>query len=276
MKRYSITALLLFILVLHGMAQLSSDQASFLASARQAALAYTQKLPDFICTQITHREVALLDIDGASPPDTVLRSAGSWSRQPIEQNDSIEERLTFFDQKEKYEVIKVDGKKADGATHLQFQGAISIGEFGTDLRRVFAPESETAFTWDRIAELRGHRVYVFHFNVPEKNGSTVVERERGQRVVVAYDGQVFIDPDTLNVLRISSRLEMPAGFPIRAGERMIEYKPVRIGSKEFTLPFHAEIRMRDAKHAYVNRIDFTNYHKFVTESTIHYDSANPQ
>jgi hypothetical protein len=260
-----------------GKDQLSPDQAKFLELARQSAVAYTQRLPDFICTQITHREIALLDVSETSPPDTVLRSTGSsWSRQATETNDEIVERLTFFDQKEKYEVIKVDGEKAVGVDHLQFQGAITIGEFGTDLRRVFAPESKTIFTWDRAAEFHGRPINILRYSVPRENGTVVVERETRQKVVVPYNGQVFIDPKTLEVLRITARLEMPPGFPVRGGERMMEYKPITIAGKEYNLPFHAEIRMRDAKHAYVNRIDFIDYHKFVAQSTIHYGEESPR
>ena len=262
---------------MNGRAQLSADQAKFLESARQSALAYSKRLPDFICTQVTYRDSDLLDPSENSPPDILLRSnSSSWSRPQTEKNDEIEERLTFFDQKESYEVISVNGKKAIGFDHLQFQGAISMGEFGTDLRRVFAPESETVFTWDRVADLHGRRIYILGFTVPKRSGTVVDDRESGRKIVVPYTGQVFIDSDTLEVLRMTARLEMPQGFPIRAGERMVEYKPIRIGGRDYNLPFHAEVRMRDGKYAYVNRIDFTNYHKFEAESTIHYGSEPPQ
>lgn len=281
MRPLRITALILLFPALvgfrvAGQSQLSPDQAAFLESARRSALAYSSRLPDFICTQITHRQTSLLDVSEVAPPDLLLRSTGSWSRKPTEHNDEIRERLTYFGQKESYQVIDIDGKEAIGFDHLQLQGAISVGEFGTDLRRVFAPESETVFTWDRIADLHGRRIYIFRFTVPKKSGTIVDDRESGRKVVVSYSGEIYIDPSTFEVLRITAHLDMPPDFPIRAGDRMVEYKPIDIGGKSYNLPFHAEVRMRDAQYAFVNRIDFTDYHKFAAESTIHYGDQAPE
>jgi hypothetical protein len=258
-------------------AQLSPDQEKFLESTRQSALDYSKRLPDFICTQITHREVSLLDVSNTAPPDVILDSSdSSWNPKPTEQDDVIKERLTYFGQKEKYEVISFNGKKAVGLDHMQFQGAISIGEFGSDLRQVFAPESKTAFNFDRVANLHGRRILVFHFTVPKENGIAVFEGATGQKVIVSYTGEVFIDAMNFETLRITARLDMPPGFPIRSGERMVEYKPIKIGGNDYNLPFHAEARIRGAKHAYVNRIDFVDYHKFVAESTIQYGDESPR
>lgn len=60
---------------------LSPDQARILQGVRERAVAYSEKLPDFICTQLTHREVSRLG-------DTEFATGSSRSE--------IEQRLTFM------------------------------------------------------------------------------------------------------------------------------------------------------------------------------------
>ena len=78
------------------------------------------------------------------------------------------------------------------------------------------------------------------------------------------------------MVRITSELELPIDFPIKMATIAVEYKPVPIAGKAYKLPSHSEVRMKDITWLYVNEIEFRDYHKFATESTIHYDSETPQ
>ena len=250
----------------------SADRAKVLDSATSLALAYTQRLPDFICTQITHRDVSVVNnaSGGVTGIDAVPILSTATSSSSV-----IEERLTFFDGKENYEVMTIDGRKVTGAKHLQNEGAISAGEFGTALHEIFDPQSHTVFAWGRMDKLHGRRVDVFVFHVPKERGALVTHRNPDQQIVVPYSGQIFVDCDTNEVIRIISRLELPPKFPIQMAERRVDYKQTRIAGKNYNLPSHSEVRMQDSSNLYVNSIDFKGYHKFVVESTIHYD-VSPQ
>src|ERR1700722_6503136 len=83
----------------------SAEKAKMLDGIREAVLAYTQKLPNFICTQITVR-------DGAAAPDSLqgviesgrgvgrLRTlGGEWQRV-----DSVEQQLSYFEGHESYKL----------------------------------------------------------------------------------------------------------------------------------------------------------------------------
>ena len=253
--------------------EVSADRVKVLDSATSLALAYTQRLPDFICTQITHRDVS--DVGSAGGGVTGIDVAPILSTA-TSSSSVIEERLTFFDRKENYEVMTIDGHKVTGAKHLQNEGAISAGEFGTALRDIFDPQSHTVFTWGRMDKLRGRQVYVFVFHVPKERGALVTHRNPAQQIVVPYGGQIFVDCDTNEVMRITSRLDLPPKFPIQMAERRVDYKQTRIAGKDYNLPSHSEVHMQDSSNLYVNSIDFKDYHKFVVESTIHYDSSPQQ
>ena len=249
-------------------ARLSAEQAKVLESARDSALKYREQLPDFICTQITHRSTASKFV-GTMGAGMASRNPGAMPAGPENSSDLIEERLTYVARRENYEVVSVGGQKVKGMTHSQIQGgAISGGEFGSVLAQIFEPSSQTTFTWDREANLHGRRTYVLGFRVPKEAGTTVADGKTHNQTIVSFSGQIFIDPDTLNVLEISSRHDMPPGFPIQVIERRIEYAPRQIAGKNYNLPSHSRLHMEDGSHIYVNTIDFTSYHRFSSESTI--------
>jgi len=103
---------------------LTADQAAVLDAARAYALAYTKKLPDFICTQITERTRLPVTGVGSRASATIYdaggsafgQGSGSYARQ-------IEEKLTYFNQQEHYEVVSIDDDKPHGAKHADFLGA---------------------------------------------------------------------------------------------------------------------------------------------------------
>ena len=192
-------------------------------------------------------------------------------------NDTIEEHLTFYDRSEHYQVISVNGEKISGLSHLDFTGALSAGEFGSALENIFEPSTDATFSWERNSSIKGRRAYVISFRVPKDHGNLVMYRRNNLQILVPYSGRVFIDADDLQVLRISSDLELPAGFPIKSAQTTVEYRPVEIAGKSFNLPYESDVRLEDGSHLYVNEIRFRKYHKFASDSTIHYDGdTQPQ
>lgn len=252
---------------------LTSEQKAFLDLVRASALQYTQKLPDFICTQITHREVSSAQTIPLSTTGSSLVSIGSGT---VLFRDEIREELTFFHQREKYTVIAIDGQKVVGVRHMDITGAISAGEFGSELHSIFAPRSHTVFTWNRETKLRGHRVWVFTFEVPAEVGVRVFDKQSAQEALAPYGGQIYVDAATKDILRITSRVHLPKGFHITVASRTVDYKQVRITGTSFNLPFHSEIHIKDSGKLYDNKIDFKNYHRFAVESTIHYGDKGTQ
>ena len=254
---------------------LSADQQSVLEAARAHALQYTQQLPDFICTQITHRTTSGLGRLDSSMGITGMGVPGVNSGAVV-SSDTVEEKLTYFNQEENYTVIAINGKKVTGTKHTGLAGAVSAGEFGSAMHEIFDLRSHTVFTWDRMAKLRGHRVYVFAINVPRGAGTRVFDKRYGKEITASYSGQVFVDADTKEVLRTSISLDLPAEFPIKVAERFVDYEPISIAGKKYNLPFHSEVSMQDSAYLYVNRIDFKHYRKFEVESTIRFGSLAVQ
>ena len=252
---------------------LSSDQTRVLAEVRAYALEYSQKLPDFICIQITHHNTSSLHSSEVGVTGSGLPAQG---QDKAASSSKVEERLTYFAQEEHYEVISIDGKKVPGARHLEMPGAVSSGEFGSAMREIFDPVTQTAFTFDRTASLHGKPVFVIAFEVQRNPGARVYDAIMGQQIFASYSGRVFVDQDTKRILRIDSHLNLPQDFPIELIERTVDYNPVSIAGNSYYLPFNAEVVMKERGVSYVNKIDFKAYQKFTVESTIHFDSGENQ
>ena len=240
--------------------QLSTEQARVLEAVRASALQYTHQLPNFICKQITHREVL----------KTKPNALGVSSHGQTLTRDTIEEQLTYNGGKESYNVLTVNGHKAFAEDHLQFAGAISSGEFGTIFTIVFDPGSNTTFSWDREAKVGGRRAWAFKYHVPKEAGTVVVYQETHSTIVAPFSGEVLIDPENSDVLEISSQLELPADFPIRKVDRKIDYAVHEIGGKIYRLPAHSELHMEQGAMEFNNKIAFASYHHFSTESKLHF------
>jgi hypothetical protein len=100
--------------------QLEPEQARLLEQAREAALRYSDSLPDFLCTEVVRRTQ---DAHGN----------GRWR-----DLDTLTVKLSYFGHREDYKLMEVDGKP----TLLEYElvaGAVSTGEFGTRLYAVFDP-----------------------------------------------------------------------------------------------------------------------------------------
>ena len=106
----------------------SVEQKKVLADAAEYVIHHEINLPNFICTQVTRR----------------FEDAGG--RNVCRPIDIIVERLTYFDHQEDYRVVELNGRPAS-VPHNQLNGASSSGEFGSVMKAIFAPDTETQFTW---------------------------------------------------------------------------------------------------------------------------------
>ena len=89
-----------------------ADWSRFLELVRAKALAYTDDLPNFICTQVTQRHVR-------SPPQR------SW--RPV---DNFVAELTYFGKKEHYKILTVASNAATDPTIENLSGTFRLAKSG--------------------------------------------------------------------------------------------------------------------------------------------------
>jgi len=235
----------------------AEEQKRVLENVREYALQYTRRLPDFICTQVTRRYV---DPSGME----------FWQRQ-----DAVTARLTYFEQRENYQVVLVNSRPSD-IPYDELGGATSSGEFGTLLKEIFEPETKTRFAWERWATLRGKRTHVFTYRVAKAQSKWRISYQRSLDIVPAYHGLIYVDRDTEMVLRVTLEAEgIPPSFPIQQAGIVLDYDYVTISDREYLLPLRFVMRMREGKLLVKNEVEFRLYRKFAADATITFETPEP-
>ena len=236
----------------------AEEQAKMLDEVRHYAINYSHRLPDFICLELTRRYI-----------DTT-----GWEAWRL--LDVLAARLSYFNQKEEYRLISQNGRVVKEASYASADGAFSMGDFGTEMREIFDPDSHARFAWKRSATLRGRLTYVFSYQVPlEFSRYTIAYKGEYdvQRIKVAYRGSVFVDKELNTIVRIAREAQnIPPSFPIHQAEQTLDYDFVKIGDGEFFLPLVANLRMRSRGGVWTKNVkEFRLYQKFSSDAVIKFD-----
>jgi hypothetical protein len=171
------------------------EQGRIIEEARRNALEYTDRLPDFLCLQITRRYIdpSGLEMD--------------WLKY-----DELKTRVSYVGGSEHYELVSVNNQVSEKPME-KVGGATSTGEFGSLLRELYSPGTGARFSWARHSLLRGRPVYVFNFRVSRSgsrwrlNYSAGPDGAMAQEIITAYGGLVYIDKETERTMRIAMQAE---------------------------------------------------------------------
>jgi hypothetical protein len=229
-----------------------ADWTKFLQSARVIAMAYTDELPNFICTQVTQRFVRFFP--------------GGWR-----QVDNYVAELTYFEKKENYKILTVANQVSTGTTIETLSGTRSTGEFGTSLRSLFDPGTNASFRLEGKDQMNGHETVRIGYQVPRETSSRTINYNNQRTIVTAYRGRCWIDPKSYQVVRLEDRaVNIPEDFPITRSEGAIDYDLADIAGRKYWLPVRAEVLLIEggAKLHTRNVIEFKRYRKFEAEVRI--------
>ena len=195
-------------------------------------------------------------------------ASGSWS-----PSDRIAEKLSYFDQHEKYELISQNENAMFGKTWEAVGGSISRGEFGTLLREIFEPESAAGIQWLRWGNLRNHLCHVYEYRIDREHSRETIEFERKQQVTPGYHGLIFVQQGQNVVLRVTVEPDIPTDFPVQDVHQIVDYNYVDISGRQFLLPLVSQVQMRNGRYASKNDIEFRSYKKYSADTSIKFDDT---
>jgi hypothetical protein len=237
----------------------SVRQQQILDAMKQYALNYTANLPNFVCVQVTRQYVDPYAGDNYRSIGTILA------------------RVSYNEGQEKYNVYSQNGHLINtNMEGVRGGGATSTGEFGSLMRGIFEPRSAAEFGWDHWATLRGRRMAVFNYSIDSGHSDWSITYGDGpsdsQRIVTAYKGLVYADAQTGEISRIKFvAVDIPKGFPVQETSEILDYDLQEISGQKYVCPMAAQLWMRASRESTHNEIEFRNYRKFGTESSITYD-----
>jgi hypothetical protein len=136
-----------------------------------------------------------------------------------------------------------------------------------------SPATVTRFTRRGEDAVGARSALVFDFSVNQYNSHWIIATPGGQQFSPPYKGSVWIDKATRKVLRIRQVADsFPSGFGMDRAETTVEYGYMRIGLDIFLLPMSGEtVGCQRGGNCSRNLLEFHNYRKFGSESSIKFD-----
>ena len=231
-----------------------APQDAFIEETRKVVRDYLDELPDFICQQVIER---YYDFEGR----------GAWDKA-----DRLTYELTYNRKHESYRPINAVGRPITSPID-KTGGAISTGDFASELAALFEKETKTIFNPAGKERLGTRQARVYDFRVPKESSKLDVKAEGAPGLIVGYSGTVWIDEETKRVLRIDQAVDdLPKGYPMTTAERSIEYDVNKLKGLEndFLLPSRVEVMIADrkVKQYFRNLVYFKFYQKFETDIKI--------
>jgi hypothetical protein len=258
MKRHWILAAAGSLLCLPASAQRPTpeEQQRTLDAARDIAIHYSHKLPDFLCTE------------------QVERTTGISNKI---QADKLTIQLSYSGEKESYKLVAMNGQPAKQPLE-SLDGLITGGEFGSLLLGIFNPESAAEFQWKSAATVRKRRAAVYSFKIARAKSHYILgHRAPDGKMVEApagYHGEVSLDGESSRVLRLTASADdIPKEAGVLSSSVEVDYDFVDVAGKSYLLPSHSEARMERGQRRIANVVAFTGYRKFQADSTIDFHAA---
>ncbi len=235
----------------------TADRDTVIEQAREAALSFSETLPNYVVKQLTTRYVTEAARGGGKT---------SWNALDTITADVVAENGT-----ESYKNIMVNGKVP--RENPEKSGAWSSGEFSSMLLDVLSPVTDADFHGKRTSTISNRAAYRYDYTVEQPNSHWHVTAS-AQSYIPGYSGSIWIDKETFRVLRIEmSATNMPRTFELDTVESAVDYDNVLIGDRKFLVPVHSEVMncQRGTGNCSRNVIEFRNYKKFGADTSITFD-----
>jgi VWFA-related protein len=250
----------------------AAEQAEILARAGAYTVRYVRTLPDFICVRATRRFDDDRDLKAKRPE--------VWDS--LRLRDMFAGELSFSNGSESY-VDQASPGSATGDGRSSSKGLTSFGEFGSMIGALFIGDSAPQIGWGYWETVNGARLAVFRYSVSAAHSRYSVSFGLAGSygfvsVASAYKGEIYVDPVSGAILRITRRaFDLPPSFPTRGVDTVVDYRAVPIGGESYLCPIRSvtftESTVRNTAAGsqqvrFLNEIRFLRYRKFGTASKL--------
>jgi hypothetical protein len=211
---------------------------------------HLEKLPNYTC----HETI-----------DRLLRSRGT-----AQHLDRVELEVAFVGQQELFSRPGENRFGEEPISKLVSGGTIGNSAMGAHIDIIFARDIAD-FKYGGVCKKDGRKTVRFDLRVPiEKSDFRV--RHNGLEGLAGYDGSVWVDAETLDLVRVDFKVNrIPAHLGVSLIEKSFHYKKLMIGNSEINLPDHSTLGAMDNSGNYtLNMIKLDACREFAADSVVKY------
>ena len=259
------------------------EQERMVQAAREFADSAARRLPDFLAIRSTRSYDNALQLTGGKKHpkhEIAMHFVGGFQRQVTVRGGQ-----------------EVPFSQTPGASFSHtaaVDGMTTWGEFGPLLATVLADAQGGSVQWLRWQYGdHGERLAVFRYAVPRSASHDLIDlygyshlrndsqisRPTEYHDLPAYRGDLYIEPASGTIVRITLDAELTPETPILLSRLAVDYAPVEIGGKTYTCPVRGiavsvvhnlelEAVENGGPERFVNLVRFTDYHKFTSSLRI--------
>ena len=228
-----------------------AEDPELLRKIRTRTAAHLSQLPNYTCHEVV---------------DRMIRRGTTWSRV-----DTVEFEVAFVGRRE---LFSRPGEERFGERSISelAPGTMSDGVLGSQIDMALASDA-TEFRYAGVTKKDGRKTFRYDLRVSEDNSGFRV-RHGGAEAVVPFEGSVWVDMETLDLVRVDLKANrIPSHVGVRLIEKSMHYQLMRIADTDFLLPRNAELSATDDLGNYsLNRISLDRCRVFTGESVVKYGS----
>lgn len=189
------------------------------------------------------------------------------------KRDRVELEVAFIGQRELFALPGDTHFQESAISQMVTTGAIGDGLFGGHARAIFR-DGAASFHYVGLVMKDKLKTYRFDFQVPLEKSSFSL-KHNGVEAIIAYQGSVWADFDTLDLVQIEITADrIPPSLGIRSLSERSEYTTLQIKDSDFLLPVHAEMEISDSSdNLSVNAVNLDRCREFTGESTVTFGQA---
>ena len=226
------------------------DPDALFEKIRSHTAEHFSRLPHYTCHEVINRQ---------------MRRGSDWYRL-----DTVEIQVAIVDQQELFARAGADRFEERVIDKVVTNGTIGNGAFGTHIELLFLHDIAT-FKYAGMCKKEGHQAYRYNFVVPLEKSQFLVKHD-GAQGMVPYEGSIWVDVDTLDLVRADIKAKHIAPqLRIRWIEEILHYSVMHIGSTEVVLPHKSELGVTDDAGIYsLNQVELQGCREYQSDSIVKY------
>ena len=242
--------------------------------ARQRVIDDIKRLPNFTCVQTITRRVYGPAAHKRPPKCAdILRDRETPNhRLPLVTWDRLRLDVAIADKHEVYSWVGASRFDESDIRQLVGGGQTVMGDFGSLLLSIFDDHTTMRFLGER--KVRERRLFEYSYETSVQSSDYRV-RVGPEQFNTAYEGSVFLDPNTADAVRVTARsAELPELTGYCQATRELDYSRLRIGAGDAIIPREASSWAvgRDGV-AMVSSSDYSACREYIGESSLRFDET---